>query len=327
MEPAAAGAATAFFLRTPARGAVYTGGGPWLGPDDWELPMTLLYAVLLGLVQGLTEFLPVSSTAHLTLAENLLLRQSMPLAFDVLLHVGTLLALVVYFRGELARMALGLLGRDRAGRALAGWLLVAMVPTVVFGLATRSLKETAKDHLWVYGVCLLLTAVLLYTANERAKRREGRGLQAVGAWDALAIGSIQGLGGGFGLSRSGSTLAVGVYGGLSLPASVRFSFLLGIPTIFGAAVLEGAKQLKPLLRHQPLPAALAFPPGSTSPGLACALAVVVSAVSGYLAIGVLDRFTRRPRLNPFVVYCACMGLLLILLGTGGGFGLAGMALR
>ena len=211
--------------------------------------MTLLYAVLLGLVQGLTEFLPVSSTAHLTLVENLLLHRSMPLAFDVLLHVGTLIALVVYFRAELARMLRGLLGRDREGLVLAGWLLVAMVPTVLFGFATRGLKETAKEHLWVYGVFLLVTAYLLYAANERARRGPGRELGAVGLWDALAIGSIQGLGGGFGLSRSGSTIAVGVYRGLGLPASVRFSFLLGIPTIFGAAVLEGAKLVKPLLRH------------------------------------------------------------------------------
>ena len=292
--------------------------------------MTLFYALLLGLVQGLTEFLPVSSTAHLTLAENLLLKRSMPLAFDVLLHVGTLLALLVYFRAEVGRMALGLLGRDREGRALAGWLALAMVPTVAFGFATRGMKEAAKDHLWIYGLCLLLTALLLFTANERAGRREGRGLDRVGPWDALAIGSIQGLGGGFGLSRSGSTLAVGVFRGLALPASVRFSFLLGIPTILGAAVLEGAKVARPLLRHQPLPPELAFPPGSASPALICMVAVAVSALSGYLAIGVLDRFTRRPRLNPFAFYCLCAGVLFIILGTVGAdglFGIQGMSLK
>jgi undecaprenyl-diphosphatase len=286
--------------------------------------MTLLYAVLLGLVQGLTEFLPVSSTAHLTLAENLLLHRSMPLAFDVLLHVGTLLALLVYFRAELARMALGLLGRNPEGLRLAGWLLVAMVPTVAFGLATRSLKEAAKGHLWVYGVCLLVTALLLYAANERARRGPGRPLGGAGLRDALAIGSIQGLGGGFGLSRSGSTIAAGVFSGLGLQASVRFSFLLGIPTIAGAALLEGSKLVRPFLRGQPLPAELAFPAGSVDPALACAVAVAVSAVSGYLAIGLLDRFTRRPRLRPFAFYCLCMGALLIILGTMGPEGLRGI---
>ena len=292
--------------------------------------MSLFAAIVLGLIQGLTEFLPVSSTAHLTLAENLLLHQSMPLAFDVLLHVGTLLALLVYFRADLARIFRGLLGRDPEGRGLAGWLLVAMVPTVVFGFATRAAKEAAKAHLWIYGVCLLLTALMLFSANERAKARSGRGVAGLGWLDALAIGSIQGLGGGFGLSRSGSTIAVGVLRGLDLAASVRFSFLLGIPTILGAAVLEGSHILKPLLRHQPLPPDLAFPPGSASPALACAVAVAVSAVSGYLAIGLLDRLTRKPRLNPFAFYCLCAGALMIILGTVGPeglFGIQGMSLK
>ena len=283
--------------------------------------MTFLIAILLGLIQGLTEFLPVSSTAHLTLAENLLLKRSMPLAFDVLLHVGTLLALIVFFRAEIARMLKGIIGRDEEGRRLAGWILLAMVPTVVFGFLTRHLKETAKDHLWIYGLCLLLTAFLLYTANEQSKKREGRELAELGPWDALAIGSIQGLGGGFGLSRSGSTIAVGVFRGLKLPASTRFSFLLGMPTILGAAVLEGAHLLKPLLRHQPLPAELAFPAGSISPALACVVGVGTAAVSGYFAIGLLDRFTRKPRLNPFAFYCLCAGALMVILGTVGTKGL------
>ena len=283
--------------------------------------MTLIIAILLGLIQGLTEFLPVSSTAHLTLAENLLLKRSMPLSFDVLLHVGTLLALVVFFRAEILQMLRGIAGKDEEGRRLAGWILLAMVPTVVFGFATRHLKETAKDHLWIYGLCLLLTAGLLYAANEQSKKREGRGLEALGPWDALAIGSIQGLGGGFGLSRSGSTIAMGVFRGLKLPSSTRFSFLLGMPTILGAAVLEGTHILKPLLRHQPLPPELAFPAGSISPAVACMVGVAVSALSGYFAISLLDRFTRKPRLNPFAFYCLCAGALMLILGTVGAKGL------
>jgi undecaprenyl-diphosphatase len=283
--------------------------------------MTLLIAILLGLIQGLTEFLPVSSTAHLTLAENLLLRQSMPLAFDVLLHVGTLLALMVYFRAEIVQMVRGILGRDTEGRRLAGWILLAMVPTVIFGFATRHLKETAKEHLWIYGICLLLTAALLFTANNMSARNtQARGLEAMGPWDALAVGTIQGIGGGFGLSRSGSTIAMGVFRGLKLPSSTRFSFLLGMPTILGAAVLEGSHILKPLLRHQPLPADVAFPAGSISPALACAVGVAVAAVSGYFAIGLLDRFTRKPRLNPFAFYCLCAGVAMIILGTVGSKG-------
>jgi undecaprenyl-diphosphatase len=277
--------------------------------------MNLLHAILLGLIQGLTEFLPVSSTAHLTLAEHLLLGRGMPLAFDVLLHGGTLLALIVYFREELSRILMGILGRDEEGRRLAIWLLVAMVPTGVFAMATRHWKETAKEHLWIYGACLLVTAVLLFAANRMATTRPGRTVGELTAWDALSVGAIQGLGGGFGLSRSGSTIAMGVFRGLALPASARFSFLLGIPTIGAAALVESRSLLWAALRGRPLPAEIAFPPGSASPALLCAAGVMVAALSGYAAIGLLDRFTRKPRLNGFAIYCLCAGALMLGLGT------------
>ncbi|MBP1627969.1 MAG: uppP [Holophagaceae bacterium] len=279
--------------------------------------MTLLHAILLGLVQGLTEFLPVSSTAHLTLVENLLLHRSMPLAFDVLLHVGTLAALAIYFRRDLLKMGRGLLGGDAEGQRLALLLIVAMVPTGVFALLTRHWKELAKEHLWLYGVFLLITAVLLFTANHFAKLRKGRDLSRVNGWDALAIGSIQGLGGGFGLSRSGSTICMGVFRGLQLPASTRFSFLLGMPTIAMAALYEGKKVVMPLLRHQPLPPELAFPVGGISPAVACVVGVLVSAISGYAAIGLLDRFTRQPKLHGFAGYCVLAGIAIIILGLRG----------
>lgn len=279
--------------------------------------MQLWHAILLGLIQGLTEFLPVSSTAHLTLAEHLLIGRGMPLAFDVLLHVGTLLALVVYFRAELGRVVKGMLGKDEEGRRLAIWLFLAMIPTGILGLLTRTVKEAAKDHLWVYGLGLLLTAWMLFAANERSREKPGKELEALTARDALTVGAIQGLGGGFGLSRSGSTIAVGVFRGLKLPASARFSFLLGIPTIAAAAVLELKGLVKPLLTSQPLPAELAFPGGSVSPALACLVGVLVSAASGYLAIGLLDRFTREPKLNGFAFYCLCVGAMLLVLGTVG----------
>ncbi|MFN8012589.1 MAG: undecaprenyl-diphosphate phosphatase [Holophagaceae bacterium] len=279
--------------------------------------MQLWHAILLGLIQGLTEFLPVSSTAHLTLAEHLLIGRGMPLAFDVLLHVGTLLALFLYFRRELLKVLWGLLGRDEEGRRLGLLLLVAMVPTGILGLATRTVKEVAKEHLWIYGACLLLTAGLLAAANALAKARPGRELQELTAADALAVGAIQGLGGGFGLSRSGSTIAMGVFRGLALPASARFSFLLGIPTIAAAALVETRGLLKPLLRHQPLPAELAFPGGNVSPAVACLVGVAASAAAGYLAIGLLDRFTRKPRLLGFAAYCIAAGALMLALGLRG----------
>ena len=291
--------------------------------------MNLLHAILLGLIQGLTEFLPVSSTAHLTLAEHLMFGGNpMPLAFDVLLHVGTLGALMIYFRRELIQIVQGCFGRDMEGRKLAIWLFVAMIPTGIFGLATKGVKEAAKEHLWVYGLGLLGTAVLLFAANRLSRQRRnfndqdlaGRDIQNLRAMDALAVGTIQGLGGGFGLSRSGSTIAVGVFRGLKLPESTRFSFLLGMPTIAAAAVVELRGLLKPLLKHQPLPADLAFPAGSLSPILLCVVGVITAGISGYMAIGLLDRFTRKPRLNGFAVYCLGLGLVMLTLSATGALG-------
>lgn len=277
--------------------------------------MQLWHAILLGLVQGLTEFLPVSSTAHLTFTEHLLLGRGMPLAFDVVLHVGTLLALVVYFRTELKRVWRGALGRDAEGRRLLGWLLLAMVPTGILGLATKPWKEWAKNHLWVYGACLLLTALLLFLANRRAAKG-GRDTSALTARDALAVGAIQGLGGGFGLSRSGSTICMGVFSGLALPASARFSFLLGIPTIAAAALVE-SKDLFKALSGQAASSDMAFPGGNISPLAACLVGVAFSAISGYLAIGLLDRFTRSPKLHGFAIYCVALGTILVGLGMRG----------
>lgn len=287
--------------------------------------MHLWHAILLGLIQGLTEFLPVSSTAHLTLAENLLMGQSMPLAFDMLLHAGTLVALIVYFRREVAEVGRGIIGRSAEGRRLGWLLLIAMIPTGILGLLTRHTKEVAKDHVWIFGLCLILTAWMLFSANEKAKARPGRELEKATWKDAAWVGAIQGIGGGFGLSRSGSTISVGVFSGLGLPSATRFSFLLGIPTILAASLVEGGKLLKPLLLHQPLPQELLIPPGGVSPLLACLVGIVVSGVAGYFAIGILDRFTRKPRLNGFAFYCLCMGIFMVMYGTLGIDGFWGLS--
>ena len=266
--------------------------------------MTLLRAIILGIIQGLTEFLPVSSTAHLTIAEWLLLGAPMPLVFDVLLHVGTLAAVVVYFRGDILTMLKGMLGRDSAGLRLAWLLFLAMVPTGLFAIATMPLKESAKNHMWVYGACLVITAAMLWGANLLAKRREGKAIQDMNALDALCVGAIQGLGGGFGLSRSGSTISVGVFRGIGLSEATRFSFLLGIPTILAAALVEG--------RHLLAPQEVAG-----VPLLPCIVGILAAGVSGYFAVGLLDRLLKRPRLGGFAVYCAVAGVAVVLTGIFG----------
>jgi undecaprenyl-diphosphatase len=247
----------------------------------------------------------------------------MPLAFDVLLHVGTVVAMLIYFRKDILKVLLGMLGRDPAGLRLAWLLFLAMIPTGVFALLTKSLKESAKEQLWLYGVFLIITAALLWCANYLAKKKQGRGISEMNALDALCIGSIQGLGGGFGLSRSGSTISVGVFRGINLSESTRFSFLLGIPTIIAAALVEGRYIVRPFIdpslkwswHHlNPYFDSSFFPPGSSSPILLCIVGVCAAGVSGYFAIGLLDRFTRSPRLGGFVIYCLIAGAVIISFG-------------
>ena len=276
--------------------------------------MSILYAVILGLVQGLTEFLPVSSTAHLTVAENLLLGTSMPLAFDVLLHVGTLVALLIYYREDILKVLKGVLGKDAEGLKLAWLLFLAMIPTGVLAMATKPLKESAKGHLWLYGIFLLLTAAMLWGANYLARRRQGRAVAEMNTLDALCIGAIQGLGGGFGLSRSGSTISVGVFRGISLSESMRFSFLLSIPTIIAATLVEGRHLFKAILQGAALAQSELFLNGSSNPFIFCIVGVCAAGVSGYFAISLLDRFTSRPRLSGFVIYCVIAGIAIIYMG-------------
>jgi undecaprenyl-diphosphatase len=266
--------------------------------------LTLIHAIILGIIQGLTEFLPISSTAHLTVAEKRLLGDPMPLAFDVLMHVGTLAAVVTYFWGDVLRVVKGALGRDAEGLRLLWLLFLAMIPTGVLAIATMPMKESAKSHLWVYGVCLLLTAPLLWGAAYVAKRRQGRAIPGMNALDALCIGAIQGLGGGFGLSRSGSTISIGVFRGMGLPEATRFSFLLGIPTILAAALVEG--------RH--LISSHAGAAAQSVPLLPSIVGVLAAGVSGYFAIGLLDRLVRHQRLGGFALYCAIFGAAVVMFG-------------
>ena len=276
--------------------------------------MNLLHALLLGLIQGLTEFLPISSTAHLTVAENILLHQSMPLEFDVLLHVGTLGALIVYFYKEIYNILQGLVGGSASGRKLAWLLFLAMVPTGILAMPTRLLKESAKGHLWLYGVFLIITSAMLLGANYIAKRKNGRKIEEMNTLDAMCIGAIQGLGGGFGLSRSGSTIAMGAFRGVNLSEATKFSFLLGIPTITAAALVESRHLIKSVFQNNTLSQGELFPVGSSDPLLLCIVGICAAGISGYFAISLLDRLTKHPRLGGFALYCFIAGIVFITMG-------------
>ena len=266
---------------------------------------SLVPAVLLGLLQGLTEFLPVSSSGHLALAQSLIPGFSQPgVLFDVTLHIGTLVAVCIYFWQDLREMVLSLFSSGRGDAAASRrmlWLLIAgSVPTAAIGLLFRKQFEAMFSDVYGVGVWFIVTGALLFLTDRVSTR--GRALSAMGLLDALVIGVAQGLAIIPSLSRSGATIAAGVFLGLERGLLVRYSFLLSIPAVAGAFVLELVTH-----RHEALQG---FDPLAYGAGTLAALVV------GYWSIGVLLNMTRSRRLSVFAYYCWAVGGLALFLAAG-----------
>ncbi|HVS08781.1 MAG TPA: undecaprenyl-diphosphate phosphatase [Planctomycetota bacterium] len=256
---------------------------------------------LLALVQGLTEFLPVSSSGHLVLIGEALDIQSTGLVLDVALHLGTLIAVVAFYRRDLLRM---LLEAGSGGAREIALLFVASLPAAIAGLALHE-EFSARFHdgrSAAFG--LLATAVVLAVAD-RVRVARARGAppleeagipapaRAVGFADAVWIGIAQAVAILPGVSRSGTTISVGMMLGLAPERAARFSFLMSIPVIGGAVLLEGGRALR-----------------DPAPGLSPALVawgVAVAALVGWAALRVLLAFVSRGAFAWFALYCAVLG--------------------
>ncbi|HQR45359.1 MAG TPA: undecaprenyl-diphosphate phosphatase [Thermoanaerobaculia bacterium] len=272
------------------------------------MSITVGQAVLLGILQGLTEFLPVSSTAHLALAQSLIPGFSQPgILFDVLLHLGTLVAVVAYFRGRIGETASGLVAADSAERR-AAWKLVALLVFAVgltgaVALPLRKLAVSTMSDMRMIGASLCGTALLLSAAQAVGRRRgaAGRALPEVRFRDAALVGVCQAASAVFhGFSRSGNTISVGLFSGMSRQTAAEFSFLLSIPTILAAAASENLSAY----RHHPE----AFGAGAWPVYL---VGMAVAAVVGYAAIAALLRLVVSMRLVPFIAYTGLLGLFLL----------------
>ena len=267
----------------------------------------ILHAAILGLVQGLTEFLPVSSSAHLILVPRFL-GWNDPFvdtaAFDVMLHIGTLLALLIYFWRDIWRLLAALLGsiRDRQigadpDRRLAWLLVVSVIPAALLGAGLESFFDTFfREHIGWIGLFLLLGAALLWLAERWG--RQTRQLDGLRFGDALVIGIAQALALFPGISRSGITIAAGLFLGLERAAAARFAFLMAIPVIAGAGLVKARELL-----------------GSGLGGHEGALAVgmAVSAASGLAAIAFLLAYLRRNSTAVFITYRVVLAALVVVL--------------
>ena len=207
--------------------------------------MSIIEAIVLGVIQGLTEFLPVSSSGHLVLFQKIFDISEPALFFDTMLHVGTLVAVFVVLWKDIWAIL------RKPIQPLTLYLIIATIPTVIFALVFRGPLEQAFETGQFLGVCFLLTSALLVMAELLAKRVAAHGLKQPGEmnWlDALVIGLMQAIAVIPGISRSGATLSGALSRGLNRDFAARFSFLLSIPAILGAVVFH----LKDLVKTEPL---------------------------------------------------------------------------
>ena len=246
--------------------------------------------MLLGLVQGLTEFLPVSSSGHLVLAERLLGLDPPGVLLEAMLHWGTLAAVLIVFRHDITSLLKSLLGKGRVEqRKEVGFLIVGTVPVIAIGLLLRETIQSAFSSLIGVGIGLLVTAGILGLAH-LARRRARRPL--IQFPDALAVGLAQAVAVFPGVSRSGATISVGTMMGMTAAQAARFSFLLAIPALFGAGLLNLLEALN-------------------APGAQDWMGMILGALcafgSGWLALRAALALVSRGRFWIFSVYCALVG--------------------
>jgi len=281
--------------------------------------MTILQAIFLGLVQGLTEFIPVSSTAHLVFAARLIdlyggadktLQAQQTTATIAVIQLGTLLAVLIYFARDIVNITRAFIvdhlawlrGRTAPGEpklstdAWLGWLvIIGSIPVGTVGLALKKLIEGPfTKNLWVIATMMIVVGVLMTIAELVGKRDHGMDQLTVN--DALAVGSAQVLALIPGSSRSGSTIMGGLFAGLTRETAARFSFLLSMPAIAASGLLELKEAVEKL------------PHGSYG---ALAVATVVSGLVGYASIWFLLRYLRTHSTGVFIVYRVIVGVLIL----------------
>lgn len=263
--------------------------------------MSILQAIILGLLQGLTEFIPISSSGHLVIAHEALGVVESGLAFDVALHFGTFIALVVYFWKDLIVYTRALIKKNEKTR-LTYLLAVATVPAALFGYLLESKAESEFRSVRLVGFTMLLFGCIMLAAEHYYRRSQKHtNIDHIKNGQALAIGFAQALAIIPGVSRSGSTITAGIFTGLDRVAATRFSFLLGIPIMAGAVVkvfskggvLQAARDQQAIF----------------------VIGIVTALVSGLFAIKFMLRYLSRHGLHVFAYYRIAVGLAILLVFT------------
>ena len=275
--------------------------------------MNLIEAIILGIIQGLTEFLPVSSSGHLVLLQQLLGLKEAEIFFDVCVHLGTLVAVIIVFRQEIKNIIMALLRlfalagqKDHLRLAIesdpelkmALLIVIGSIPTAILGLAFSSIADRLFASVFIVGLMLLVTGSLLWITRWAGKQARQTSGDRLTMKNAFFIGTVQGLAIIPGISRSGSTISIGLLLGIKRELAARYSFLLSIPAIVGAGLLS----LKDSLGGPDLTIQIPLAGAATA------------AIVGYVALKLLLQVVKKGGLSLFAPYCWLIGILAIVLG-------------
>ncbi len=276
--------------------------------------MNILESFILGLIQGISEFLPISSSGHLSIAGSIMglnTEDSSLLSFNILLHIATLAAVFIVYRKDILEMIKAFFGmmkdlftgkglrlKEFLYRRLIVMLIVGTIPATIAAFFFGDIIE--NPALWQIGVFLFITAILLFLSEKLGGGNTD--VENMSTKHALIVGCFQGLGTMPGISRSGSTIVGGLFAKMNRSSAVRFSFLLSIPAILGALILDIADMVKD--------------PGQVSQILSPAPVIagmLTAAISGYFAIRFLLKIVEKSKLSYFSIYCVAAGIVSIIL--------------
>lgn len=276
--------------------------------------MSIIEAVILGLIQGLTEFIPISSTGHLTLAGKFmnLISEENPerwTSFIAIIQLGTLLSVFIYFWKDLINISLEFLKdnfkqrkpfKQQSLNSRLGWLIiVGTIPIVIIGLGFKDIIEgSLTKNLYVISSSLIVLAILLFIAEKVASFKKD--IEHITVFDSLIVGVAQAIALIPGSSRSGTTITASLFLGMKRDVAARFSFLLSVPAIFASGLLQLYEGLKTATHDM---------------WLNIIIATIVSAISGYWAIDFLIKFLKTNSTKLFIVYRIVLGVIIIILLT------------
>jgi undecaprenyl-diphosphatase len=251
--------------------------------------MDVFQAIILGIIQGITEWLPISSSGHLVLAQQLF-GLTQPLIFDVMLHLGSLLVIFIFFWKELKDLILGVLKFEKEKLKMLLLIIIATIPIALVGYLFGDFINAAFQSLIIVGFGLVFTSLLLFL-SKYPKKKEGK----LKWYNVLIIGVAQAVAILPGVSRSGSTISSGMMLGIKKEDIARFSFIIFIPAILGATLLEFGNL------------------GAVENIAAMIIGTVVSAVVGFFSLKLLMNVIKKDRFSWFGVYCLVLGIIVVIL--------------